>query len=100
MRSWLVIEAARESLAWRERMLRQRKTHLIETTLTGAGVLRHMERAQALRYWVKRCTTYLWTHPTKQFPALSNAIWREGICSGGGCKAPVPALHQNLACRN
>ena len=39
--------AAREALMRRRAALRARRTHLLETTLAGSGVFRHMEAARA-----------------------------------------------------
>ena len=43
-------QAAREALRRRRAALRADKTHLMETTLAGSGVLRHMEASRAADY--------------------------------------------------
>ena len=44
--------AAREALRRRKAALGESRSHLIETTLAGSGVLRHMESAQREGYWI------------------------------------------------
>ena len=44
--------AARKFLRRRKFALGESRSHLIETTLAGSGILRHMEAAQSEGYWI------------------------------------------------
>ena len=46
------VQAAREALRWRRDALGAGQTHLVETTLTGSGILRHMAAARRKDYWI------------------------------------------------
>ena len=46
-------QAAREAVKRRRAALRSGRTHLLETTLSGSGVLRHMEAARTARYRIE-----------------------------------------------
>lgn len=46
------VQAAREALRWRRDALGARRTHLVETTLTGFGIFRHIAAARRKNYWI------------------------------------------------
>ena len=45
-------QAARGALHRRRDALNSGRTHLVETTLAGSGILRHMEAARREGYWI------------------------------------------------
>ncbi|MCY4541511.1 MAG: hypothetical protein OXB95_03830 [Rhodobacteraceae bacterium] len=51
-RSMPVGNAMREALRRRRSALEAGRSHLVETTLSGTGVLRHIKEARRMAYWV------------------------------------------------
>ena len=45
--------AAREALSRRQKAIHARRSHLVETTLSGTGIIRHMKLARRERYRVE-----------------------------------------------
>ena len=69
--------AAREAVRRRRAALHSGRTHLLETTLSGSGVLRHMEAARGARY---RIELHYVSLPT---PDLALSRIRNRVALGG-----------------
>lgn len=70
-------QAAREALLQRRAALHAGRTHLVETTLAGSGVLRHMDEARANGY---RIELY---YVSVALPDLALDRIRSRVASGG-----------------
>ena len=84
------VQAAREALRRQWAALRAGRTHLVETTLAGSGVLRHMDEARAGGY---RIELY---YVSVDSPDLALDRIRTRVASGGH-DVPEPDVRRRFA---
>ena len=83
-------QAGREAVRRRRAALAARKTHLVETTLSGNSVLRLMEEARAVGYWIE--LHYVSLESSAQ--ALNRIRTR---VAEGGHDVPAPDVRRRFA---
>ena len=86
------VQAAREALRRRRDALGAGRTHLVETTLAGSTILRHIATAQRKDYWIVLHFVSVGLARPSAGPHSQPGCPRRSRCSGGRCEAAVRAV--------